>query len=88
LGPYRGETTDGGEEKKIGGDAWYKYYKGVAYRTRKVPCRKGRYSLMERFPEELVDERHDWVREEHRVMARGIGELLFSIPLLSLWFGC
>jgi hypothetical protein len=82
-GPYRGSSgaENDGEEKKIGGDAWYKYYKGVAYRTRKVPCRKGRYSLMERFPEELVDERHDWVREEHRVMARGVGELLFPSRL-------
>lgn len=57
----------------------YKYYKGVAYRTRRVPCRKGLYSLMERFPEELVDERHDWVREEHRVLARGVGELHFYL---------
>lgn len=70
------EDSEGGGEK---GEkhVWYKYYKGVAYRTRQVPCRRGRYSLMERFPEELVDEKNDWVREEHRVMARDIGEYTF-----------
>lgn len=55
-------------------DAWYKVYKGVAFRTRWVPCRQAKFSLMERFPEELVDEKNDWVREEHRIAARDIGK--------------
>jgi hypothetical protein len=31
-------------------------------------------SLMERFPEELVDTENDWVREDHRELARSAGE--------------
>ncbi|SPQ22403.1 3e0d3e0b-be38-426a-90b7-b03667cf095f [Thermothielavioides terrestris] len=57
-----------------GGAGQYLYYRGVAYRTRAVKCRRAKISLMERFPEELVDERNDWVRHEHRVMARDIAE--------------
>ncbi|KAL2201324.1 hypothetical protein P885DRAFT_26663 [Corynascus similis CBS 632.67] len=53
---------------------WYKFYRGVAYRTRMVKCRSARISLTERFPEELLDERNDWVREEHRAAARDMGE--------------
>ncbi|KAL2164528.1 hypothetical protein VTH06DRAFT_3744 [Thermothelomyces fergusii] len=53
---------------------WYKLYRGVAYRTRMVKCRSARISLTERFPEELLDERNDWVREEHRVAARDAAE--------------
>ncbi|KAK3302103.1 uncharacterized protein B0T15DRAFT_541965 [Chaetomium strumarium] len=52
----------------------YKFYRGAAYRTLAVKCRKARISLMERFPEELVDEANDWVREEHRVLARVAAE--------------
>ncbi|KAK4247760.1 hypothetical protein C7999DRAFT_14242 [Corynascus novoguineensis] len=53
---------------------WYKFYRGVAYRTRRVKCRSARISLTERFPEELLDEKNDWVREEHRAAARDVGE--------------
>ncbi|KAK3296009.1 uncharacterized protein B0H64DRAFT_374156 [Chaetomium fimeti] len=59
-----------GEKKR----EWYKMYRGVAYRTRQVKCRKARFPLMERFPEELVDERNDWVRPEHRAEARVLAE--------------
>jgi hypothetical protein len=38
---------------------------------------------MERFPEELVDERNDWVRPEHRAEARVLGELhTHNCPIL------
>jgi hypothetical protein len=67
-----GEETEDDEGKK---KVWYKYYRGAAYRTRQIKCRKAEVSLMERFPEELVDEKNDWVREDHRALARGIGEL-------------
>ncbi|AEO57672.1 hypothetical protein MYCTH_2304109 [Thermothelomyces thermophilus ATCC 42464] len=71
------EGAKGGSES--GGSSgrpreWYKLYRGVAYRTRMVKCRSARISLTERFPEELLDERNDWVREEHRVAASGAGE--------------
>jgi hypothetical protein len=52
----------------------YNFYRGVPHRTRAVKVRSARISLMERYPEELVDEANDWVREEHRVWARGAGE--------------
>ncbi|AEO69327.1 uncharacterized protein THITE_2119603 [Thermothielavioides terrestris NRRL 8126] len=64
-----------------GGAGQYLYYRGVAYRTRAVKCRRAKISLMERFPEELVDERNDWVRHEHRVMARDIAtEIMENRP--------
>ncbi|KAK4147021.1 uncharacterized protein C8A04DRAFT_25216 [Dichotomopilus funicola] len=66
------EEGEGGEEEE--GKEVYKVYKGVAYRTRGVKCRKARISLLERFPEELVDERNEWVRAEHRVVARDAAE--------------
>ncbi|EAQ90921.1 predicted protein [Chaetomium globosum CBS 148.51] len=79
-GEMAGETMGGdkdGAEEGEEGDAkreWYKMYRGVAYRTRQVKCSKARFPLMERFPEELVDERNDWVRPEHRAEARVLGE--------------
>ncbi|KAL1844059.1 hypothetical protein VTJ49DRAFT_5810 [Mycothermus thermophilus] len=68
------DESDDGKEAKKDKDAWYKVYKGAAFRTRWVPCRQAKFSLMERFPEELVDEKNDWVREEHRLAARDIAE--------------
>ncbi|KAK3692938.1 hypothetical protein B0T22DRAFT_504146 [Podospora appendiculata] len=47
-------------------------YKGVKYKVKHVQCRTAEVSLLERFPEELVDERNDWVLPEHREMARDI----------------
>ncbi|KAK3333104.1 hypothetical protein B0T19DRAFT_116807 [Cercophora scortea] len=47
-------------------------YKGVKYKVKHVQCRTGEVSLFERFPEELVDEKNDWVLPEHREMARDI----------------
>lgn len=75
----REEGEDEGEGKEV-----YKVYKGVAYRTRGVKCRKARISLLERFPEELVDERNEWVRAEHRVAARDAGE--FHLPIFLVYF--
>jgi hypothetical protein len=68
-----------GDEGKVG----YKYYRGVAYRTLQVKCRAGEISLMERFPEELVEEGNEWVRAEHRTGAMRLGELFFSVLTLS-----
>ncbi|KAK3906331.1 hypothetical protein C8A05DRAFT_11911 [Staphylotrichum tortipilum] len=71
----RGSDDDEDEEgKKKKKDPGYMWYRGAAYRTKSIKCRKARISLLERFPEELVDEANDWVREEHRVLARGVGE--------------
>ncbi|KAH6624932.1 hypothetical protein B0J18DRAFT_466115 [Chaetomium sp. MPI-SDFR-AT-0129] len=77
----RGGSGSGSEEEEEDcegegeeGKEVYKVYKGVAYRTRGVKCRKARISLLERFPEELVDERNEWVRAEHRVVARDTAE--------------
>ena len=63
-----------GDEGKVG----YKYYRGVAYRTLQVKCRAGEIPLMERFPEELVEEGNEWVRAEHKTAAMRLGELFFS----------
>jgi hypothetical protein len=51
----------------------YLEYKGVLCRTKMALCRDA-VSLMERFPEELVDTENVWVREFHRDLARGAGE--------------
>lgn len=70
--------TDGGplEKKK------WRRYRGVPHLTKEVKCRVARVSLMERFPEELIEESYDWVRVEHRVLARGFGESFGSrVPL-------
>ncbi|KAL2130849.1 hypothetical protein VTI74DRAFT_5853 [Chaetomium olivicolor] len=68
------QQDGGGPDKGAEALPGYKYYKGVAYRTKQVKCRSARISLMERFPEELVDEGNEWVREEHRVLARDVAE--------------
>jgi hypothetical protein len=52
----------------------YLEYKGVVCRAKMVLCRDAGVSLMERFPEELVDTENDWVREDHRELARSAGE--------------
>ncbi|KAK4137352.1 hypothetical protein BT67DRAFT_431676 [Trichocladium antarcticum] len=69
-----GGGGEGGEDIMCGapeeGKADYKYYRGVAYRTVQVKCREGETPLLERFPEELVEERNEWVRAEHRTAAR------------------
>ncbi|KAG7290527.1 hypothetical protein NEMBOFW57_000530 [Staphylotrichum longicolle] len=78
--PELGPTAAAGDADEDGGGAaakkqvWYLHYKGVAYRTKMVKCRKAKVALMERFPEELLDGANEWVREEHRVMARGAAE--------------
>jgi len=72
----RGSDEDDDDEgKKKKKDPGYMWYRGAAYRTKSIKCRKARISLLERFPEELLDEANDWVREEHRVLARGVGKL-------------
>ena len=68
-----------GDEGKVG----YKYYRGVAYRTLQVKCRAGEIPLMERFPEELVEEGNEWVKAEHRTAAMRLGELFFFVLTLS-----
>ncbi|KAH6636595.1 hypothetical protein F5144DRAFT_601326 [Chaetomium tenue] len=81
-GEMAGEMVGGDRDRDGAGEGeegdakreWYKMYRGVAYRTRQVKCRKARFPLMERFPEELVDERNDWVRPEHRAEARVLAE--------------
>ncbi|KAK4123744.1 hypothetical protein N657DRAFT_663894 [Parathielavia appendiculata] len=72
-----GETEESEEERekaKTKRPPWCKLYRDAYYRTRQVKCRQEEVSLMEQFPKELMDERNDWVREEHRVLARGFAE--------------
>ncbi|KAK3944670.1 hypothetical protein QBC46DRAFT_157999 [Diplogelasinospora grovesii] len=47
-----------------------KAYRGVRYMTTETKCREARVSLMERWPEELVDEKNDWVLPQHREEAK------------------
>ncbi|EGS20551.1 uncharacterized protein CTHT_0023840 [Thermochaetoides thermophila DSM 1495] len=72
-GDGKGEDEEAGvgsgqnyHNSQMGGSSTvgYKYYRGVAYRTMHVPVRQGEVPLMERFPEELVDEANDWLRRD------------------------
>lgn len=77
-----------GEEGEVDGEEGVVLsYRGVAYRTKRIKCRKARVSLVERFPEELVDGGNEWVRGEHRVMARAAGEFLLLVLLFVCLFG-
>ncbi|KXX79480.1 hypothetical protein MMYC01_203731 [Madurella mycetomatis] len=61
-------------EDEAAGEQKWRGYRGVPHLTKEVKCRVARVSLMERFPEELVEEGYDWVRAEHRALARGFAE--------------
>jgi hypothetical protein len=84
-GGGEGQEEDGSDNNGSGGKKKeevvkpFGYYKGALYRTAAVKVRTARVPLMHRFPEELVDPKHDWVREEHRVMARGIGMFVYFV---------
>jgi len=91
-GDGKGEDEEAGvgsrqnyHNSQMGGSSTvkYKYYRGVAYRTMHVPVRQGEVPLMERFPEELVDEANDWVRMEHRIAAKELGKFCSQQSLID-----
>ncbi|GAB1320561.1 hypothetical protein MFIFM68171_10771 [Madurella fahalii] len=71
------KEENGGEAQENKKQKWRRY-RGVPHLTKEVKCRVARVSLMERFPEELMEERYDWVRPEHRVLAREFGLCLLT----------
>ncbi|KAK0722731.1 hypothetical protein B0T26DRAFT_230367 [Lasiosphaeria miniovina] len=41
-------------------------YRGVPYKAKEIKCRSALVSMLQRFPEELVDPRNDYILPEHR----------------------
>lgn len=41
-------------------------YRGVPYKVKQIKCRSALVSMLQRFPEELVDPRNDYILPEHR----------------------